>query len=146
MSWFSKICRNQASHKKNLLVDMFIPPAILSLFTTTKSSGIAWLFRIIYSGRLLAVASTGSPTVLKPWVFMRFGSFPPFDWPAHLHICSHPASARKRILQPGGHCLCKVWPTEGPGHSVSASLHGRGLGVGGLGKPSALLLHWNCLV
>ena len=118
-----KFAESQTSHKKNLLLGMFIPPAIFSLFMTTENTGVSLLFRIIYSGRLLAVAPTGSPTALKQWVFMRTGSFPPFDWSAHRCVNSHPASARKRIFQLD-HSTCARCDLErlDPGHTDSRSI------------------------
>lgn len=102
---------------------MFIPPATFSLLMTTKSTGVSLLFKIINSGRLLAVALMRSPTVLKQWVFVRFGFFPLFDWSAHRCVHSYLASPRKYIFQPGYSTCARYDPERpGPGHTGSPSI------------------------
>lgn len=78
---------------------MFIPLAIFSFFMTTENTCVSLLVRIFYSKKLLAVAPTGSPTVLKQWVFMRSGSFPFFEWSAHRCVTTLPLPERASFHQ-----------------------------------------------
>lgn len=90
---------------------MFIPPAIFFLFTTTKNIGVSLLFRIIYSGRLLAIVPTGSTLCWSNGsLWGLIPSYPFTGLPRGVSAPTLPLS--EELLSVRTFHLCKVWSRE----------------------------------
>lgn len=137
MPWFSKICRKPDIPWKELVGWDVHPSSYLSPFMTTKNTGVSLLFRILYSGRLLA--ATGCPTVRKQRVFMSLApSHPSAGLPIGVSALTLPHYLSQEVSLSASTLFCARRDPErlGPGHILSPSLFllWWGWGAGGAQK------------